>query len=119
MVSIDVLVESREEPESMLAGQAMLDRSHGVAGELMPACAVAIIDHAKAACLATCNISAFEDDDLKAALDQLVRGTHPRHAAAEDDDPSRHVSPGDDGAHESYLVRLFFSGLCSAPLETF
>ena len=40
-----------------------------------------------AAGLASRNIAALEHHDLEAALDQLVRGAHARHAAAENDDP--------------------------------
>ena len=39
----DVLVETREEPKPMLAGQPVLDGSRGAAGELMPARVLAII----------------------------------------------------------------------------
>ena len=67
-----VPVESREEPESVLAGQAVPDRSLGVAGELLPASAVAVIGNVKAARLTSRNVSSLQDDNLKAALDQLA-----------------------------------------------
>ena len=86
-----VLVETGEEPKSVLAGQAVLDRTHA-GGELMSAGVGAIVDHGNAASLAAGKVAALEDDDLEAALDQLVRGAHAGDAAAQDDDPSRHVA---------------------------
>jgi len=112
-----VLVESREEPKPVLAGQAMTDRRLGVVGDLMPASAFALLGHMNAARLAAWSVSALQDNDLKAALDQFVRGTHSRDTAAEDDDPSRHASPGHYEACEIYLFGLFFLAFCrsSAP----
>ena len=76
----------------MFAGQPVLDRAHGAAGELMSARVLAVIDDGNAAGLASRQVAALEHDDLKAALDQFVRGAHPSDAAAENDDPSRHVA---------------------------
>ena len=45
----DVLVETREEPKSMLAWQPVIDRTHGAAGELMSARPLAVIDDGNAA----------------------------------------------------------------------
>ena len=88
----DVFVKPREEPKSVLAGKAMVDPSLSLRqmGELMSAGAV-VMGHLDAAGLASRSISALENLDLKAALDQLVRGTHTRDAAAEDDDAGRHA----------------------------
>jgi hypothetical protein len=54
---------------------------------LVSARPLAIIDDRNAAGLSSRQVAALEHDDLKAALDQFVRGAHPRHAAAENDDP--------------------------------
>ena len=70
----------------MLAGHAVLERTPAPLGELMSAGVLALVDHGNAAGLASRNIAALEHHDLEAALDQLVRGAHPRHAAAKDDD---------------------------------
>ena len=87
----DMFVETREEAEPMLPGQPVPDRTP-VIGELMSAGVRALVDHRNAAGLASGNFAAFEHNDLEAALDQLVRGAHPGHAAAQNDDPSRHGS---------------------------
>ena len=84
-----VLVEAREEPKPVLAGQAVLDGRDAGVGELVSARAGAVVDHRDAARLAARDAAALEDDDLEAALDQLVRGAHARDAAAEDDDPGQ------------------------------
>ncbi len=55
--------------------------------ELMAARAWAIVDDRHAARLAAGDVAPLEDDHLEAALDQFVRGGHPRHAAAKNDDP--------------------------------
>jgi len=53
----------------------------------MAARASAIVDDWHAARLAAGDVAPLEDDHLEAALDQFVRGAHPRHAAAKNDDP--------------------------------
>jgi hypothetical protein len=78
----DMLVETREEPESVFAGQPVFDRPQGAAGQLMAACVLALIDDGNAAGLSARQVAAFKHDDLKAALDQFVRGAHPGDAAA-------------------------------------
>ena len=88
----DMFVETGEEPEPMFAWQAMLDRAHGAGGKLMSARVLAVIDDGNAARLASRQVAALEHDDLKAALDQFVRSAHASDAAAENDDPSRHVA---------------------------
>ena len=87
----DVLVETREEAKPVLAGHPMLDRRPIAIGEMMSAGVLALVDDGNAAGLASRNIAALEHHDLEAALDQLVRGAHPRNAAAEDDDLSGHA----------------------------
>ena len=88
----DVLVETREEAKSMFAWQPVIDRTHSAAGELMSARVLAVIDDGNAPGLPPGQVAALKHDDLKAALDQFVRSAHSSDAAAEDDDPSRHVS---------------------------
>ena len=75
----------------MLAGHPVPERTPGATGELISAGVLALVDDGDAAGLASRNIAALEHHDLEAALDQLVRGAHPRHAAAENDDPRRHA----------------------------
>ena len=79
----DVLVEAGEKAESVLAGQAVLDRRHAALSArscpLVPAPSSITAD---AAGLAARNAPALEHGHLEAALDQLVRGAHARHAAA-------------------------------------
>jgi hypothetical protein len=74
----------------MLARQAVTERPPRVASELMSAGALAVVADRNAARLASRNVTAFEDDHLKTALSQLVRGTHACDSAAQDDDPSGH-----------------------------
>ncbi len=89
----DMFVETREEPEPVFAWQPMLDRAHGAGGgQLMSARVLAVVDDGNAAGLASRQVAALEHNDLKAALDQFMRGAHASHAAAENDDPSRHSS---------------------------
>src|SRR6185369_12560492 len=75
-------------------------------GALVSARAGAVVDHRDAARLAAGNVAPLEHDHLEAALDQLVRRAHARHAAAENDDPGRHASPSLRylSAHGSYRV---------------
>ena len=83
----DVLVEAGEEPESVLAGQAVLDRATTPVSATCARCVpVAVVDHRNAAGLAARDVAPFEHHDLEAALDQFVRGAHARHAAAQNDD---------------------------------
>jgi hypothetical protein len=96
-----VLVETWEESKPVLAGHPMLDRTPSAIGELMSAGVLALVDDRNAAGLASRNIAALEHYDIKAALDQLVRGTHAGDTAAQDDNPSRHASPSHD-----HLARL-------------
>ncbi len=90
----DVLIEAREEPEPVLAGQPVLDRCHAGIRPLVAARALAVVDYGNAAGLASRDGAALEHGNLETALNQLVRGTHSGHAAAEDYDPSGHASPG-------------------------
>jgi hypothetical protein len=53
----------------------------------------ALVREPKAARLASGDVSTLENDDFKAALDQLVRSTHASDATAQNDNPSRHASP--------------------------
>ena len=83
-----VLVEAREEPEPMLAGQAVPDDSRRRSASWCPLVPSPSSIDGNAAGLAAGNIAALEDHDLEAALDQLVRGAHARDATAEHDDLS-------------------------------
>src|SRR3984893_10404192 len=74
----------------MLAGHTMLDGCRATGGELVSARASGVVYHGNAAGLASCNVAALEDDDLEAALDQLLGSAHARHATAKDDDLTGH-----------------------------
>jgi hypothetical protein len=88
----DVLVEAREEPKPVLAGHPVPNRTSGPLRKLDSAGVLSLFKDGNAAGLASRNIAALEHHDLEAALDQLVRGAHPRNAAAEDDDAGGHAS---------------------------
>ena len=75
-----------------LARQAMVDRSLSL-GQIGKLKSAGVMSHLDAACLASRNIPALENLNLKAALAQLVRGTHAGDTTAEDDHVSRHLSP--------------------------
>jgi hypothetical protein len=78
----DVLVEAREESKPMFAGQPVLDGPEGAARELVSASVQAVIDDGNAAGLPSRQLATLEHDDLKAALDELVRGAHAGDAAS-------------------------------------
>ena len=86
-----MFVKSRKEPESVLARELVLNGRHAPVGQHVSALAFALVAHRNAAGLAAGNVAALEDHNLEAALNELVRGTHATHAAAQDNDPSRHV----------------------------
>ena len=82
-----VLVEAWKKPETVLARNPVIKRGDACIDELMAARASAIVDDWHAARLAAGDVAPLEDDHLEATLNQFVRGAHPRHAAAENDDP--------------------------------
>ena len=79
-----MLVEAREESKSVFAGQSVLDGMptpvSAVSCPLVPAPS-SITGMLRA--LPPGTVAALEDDDLEAALDQLVRGAHAGDAAAQ------------------------------------
>ena len=77
-----MLVEAGKKTKSMLPGQSVLDRRHSRIGALVAAGAGSVVGHRNAARLAAGKLAALENQHLKAALDQFVRGAHACHAAA-------------------------------------
>ena len=88
-----VLVEAWEEAEAVLAGQPMLDRRDARVRELVAAPALTAFGHRDASSLAAGQLATFENDDLEAALAELVRGAHACDAAAENDDLGQRAGP--------------------------
>jgi hypothetical protein len=78
----DVLVEAREEPKSMLARHAVVDRARGALGELVSARVLAFLHYGDAPGLPSGEAVALEHNDTEAALDQFVRSAHPGDAPA-------------------------------------
>jgi hypothetical protein len=72
----------------------------------MSAIAVAVIDDGNAPRLPSRQVVALEHGDFEAALNQLVRGAHPGDAAAQYNDPSRHVSRRHALRFPSHLMDL-------------
>ena len=68
----DVLVEAGEESKAVLAGQVGARPRQSVSAQLDAGCCGAVVDDRNAARLAARDVAAFEDDDLEAALDQLL-----------------------------------------------
>ena len=88
-----MLVEAGKKAKPVLTGQLVLDRRHAGIGALVAARASTVVGHRNAACFAAGELAALKNHYLKAALDELMRGTHAGHAAAQNDHLARHAAP--------------------------
>ena len=78
----DVLVEAGKEAEAVLARDFIGDRGDAAVDKLASRGAGAVVLDRHAARLAAGDVAPFENDDLEAALDQLVSSRHAADAGA-------------------------------------